>query len=187
MGFTSLSLEPVIADKKESYALREEDLLRIEKEYDKVVELYLERKLSGRPFVFYHFEMDLERGPCLYKRLSGCGAGMEYLAVAPGGDLYPCHHFIEEKAFLMGNLLEKPFRLREEVGEKVSRAAGEKEECRLCWARYLCGMGCSASSVFMAGDMKKNYVLGCLLQKIRLERALYLQAASAAADKGNQD
>ena len=151
----------------------------MEEEYDRVVNLYLERKLSSRPFIFYHFEMDLGRGPCLYKRLSGCGSGTEYLAVSPEGDLYPCHQFVGEKAFLMGNLLEEPFYLRSEIGEKVSRAAQERAECCQCWARYLCGMGCSASSFFMAGDLKKNYYLGCKLQRIRLERALYLQAACA--------
>ncbi|NLX91331.1 MAG: thioether cross-link-forming SCIFF peptide maturase [Firmicutes bacterium] len=187
LGFESLSLEPVIAPEEEGYALREEDLPRLEKEYDRVAELYLERKLSGRPFTFYHFEMDLEKGPCLYKRLSGCGAGTEYLAVSPGGDLYPCHHFIEEKAFFMGNLLEKPFSLRREVGENVFRAAREREKCLSCWARYLCGMGCSASSALMAGGLEKNYGLGCSLQKIRLERALYLQAAAAVANAGNEE
>ncbi|MGI5882356.1 MAG: thioether cross-link-forming SCIFF peptide maturase [Dethiobacteria bacterium] len=185
LGFTSLSLEPVVASEKEDYALREEDLPRLEKEYDRLAQLYLERKLEGRPFVFYHFEMDLERGPCLYKRLSGCGAGLEYLAVSPGGDLYPCHHFIEEKAFHMGNLLERPFTFRREIGEGIYGSAKEREECHTCWARYLCGMGCPASSVFMAGDMKKTYALGCSLQRIRLERALYLQAALAVAKDDN--
>ncbi len=181
LGFTSLSLEPVATDAKETYALQEEDLPRIEEEYDRVVDLYLERKLSGRPFVFYHFEMDLEKGPCLYKRLSGCGAGTEYLAVSPGGDLFPCHHFVGEKDFLMGNLLEEPFKLHNDVGETVSRAARERTECNLCWARYLCGGGCSANSFFMTGSLKKNNRMACILQKMRLERALFIQAASAEA------
>ena len=177
LGFASLSMEPVVAMQKESYALQEEDLPRLAEEYDRLVDLYLEQKQKGEPFVFYHFDMDLEKGPCLYKRISGCGAGTEYLAVSPEGDLYPCHHFVGEKGFCMGNLSGDLASLDQKgIGAEVSGSSKERSECGSCWARYLCGGGCSASSFFVAGDLKKNYQLGCALQKMRLERALYLQA-----------
>ena len=174
-GFDSLSLEPVVCGEKENYALREEDLPVLEREYDRLVELFLEQKEKGNPFRFYHFLLDLQEGPCLYKRLSGCGAGTEYLAVAADGGLYPCHQFAGIDDFYMGNLMDEPLVLKREIGDNIAGAARDREDCQSCWARYLCGRGCAASSYFMAKDLRKNYKLGCALQKIRLERALYLQ------------
>ena len=146
----------------------------MEEEYDRVVNLYLERKLSGRPFIFYHFEMDLGRGPCLYKRLSGCGSGTEYLAVSPEGDLYPCHQFVGEKAFLMGNLLEEPFYLRSEIGEKVSRAA-RKSRVLSGWGSLLAEWAVR-SSFFYWRRSEEKLLLWAVTAKNSPERALYLQA-----------
>jgi len=175
LGFYSFSLEPAVTS-AEGLALKEEDLPLLEREYDRLVDLYLEYRVKNIPFVFYHFILDLEQGPCLYKRLSGCGAGIDYLAVASDGSVYPCHQFVGLDEFYMGNITEEPFSLDLEKGEKIAFSAHEKEECRRCWARYLCGRGCAASSYFIAGDLKKTYDIGCHLEKIRLERALYLQA-----------
>jgi len=175
-GFHSLSLEPVVAAGDADYALRREDLLRLEQEYDRLVELFLQHRAEGRPFHFYHFAIDLEKGPCLYKRLSGCGAGREYLAVAADGSLYPCHQFVGDDAFLLGRLGDEPLKLDLRRAEQIARFADEREACSGCWARYLCGNGCAAASYFMAGDLQRNSELYCALQRIRLERALYLQA-----------
>lgn len=175
-GFDSISLEPVVAGEDEGFALKEKDLIVLEKEYDRLVEMFLEGREKGKPFHFYHFSLDLEKGPCLYKRLSGCGAGVEYLAVAADGTLYPCHQFMGEGEFYMGNLNEKPFQLRKDIGERLFFASRRREDCLSCWARYLCGWGCAASVYFQTGSLVKCYLLGCSLQKIRLERALYLLA-----------
>lgn len=175
LGFDSLSLEPVVSN-EESFALREEDLGVLEQQYDRLVDLYQERKEKGNPFVFYHFILDMEKGPCLYKRLSGCGAGLDYLAVAADGSLYPCHQFVGMDEFYMGNIIEQQVGLNREIGERISGAAWQREECSACWARYLCGRGCVAGSYFLGGDLHRTYKLGCALQKIRLERAIYLQA-----------
>ncbi len=183
-GFDSFSLEPVVCDKNENYALREEDLPVLEREYDRLVDLFLEQKENGKPFRFYHFLFDLQEGPCLYKRLSGCGAGAEYLAVTADGGLYPCHQFAGIDDFYMGNLMDEPLALKREIGDNIAEAAWEREDCPGCWARFLCGRGCAAGSYFMTGDLRKNYRLGCALQKIRLERALYLQAAENIATAG---
>ncbi|MDO9533961.1 MAG: thioether cross-link-forming SCIFF peptide maturase [Bacillota bacterium] len=175
LGFDSLSLEPVVTNEG-SLSLREEDLHVVERQYDRLVDLYLERKEKGNPFLFYHFILDMEKGPCLYKRLSGCGAGMDYLAVAADGSLYPCHQFVGMDEFYMGNITDQQVSVKREIGERIDGAAWQREECPACWARYLCGRGCAASSYFQGGDLCSTYKLGCDLQKMRLERALYLQA-----------
>ncbi|MEW5921973.1 MAG: thioether cross-link-forming SCIFF peptide maturase [Bacillota bacterium] len=175
-GFHSLSLEPVVAAGEADYALHRNDLRPLEQEYDRLVELFLQRREAGRPFHFYHFGVDLEKGPCLYKRLSGCGAGREYLAVAADGSLYPCHQFVGTEAFCLGRLGDGPFELDLQRGDQVARSAAQREACPSCWARYLCGRGCAAVSHFLAGDLCRNDALYCALQQIRLERALYLQA-----------
>ena len=175
-GFRSLSLEPVVATGDADYALRRDDLIRLEQEYDRLVELFLQRRAEGRPFHFYQFAIDLEKGPCLYKRLSGCGAGVEYLAVAADGSLYPCHQLVGDDNFLLGRLGDGPLKSDLHRREQVARFAEEREACSGCWARYLCGKGCAAASYYLAGDLQRNSELYCALQLIRLERALYLQA-----------
>lgn len=175
-GFDSLSLEPVVAAARLPYGLGQEDIPRLEQEYDRLVELFLQRRREGRPFHFYHFDMDLEKGPCIYKRLGGCGAGGEYLAVAADGSLYPCHHFVGTEAFRLGKLGNGTLELDRQKGSKVASSAAGREECSHCWARYLCGGGCAAASYFLAGDLGRNDPLYCALQRMRMERALYLQA-----------
>ncbi len=175
-GFDSLSMEPVVAAAELPYALQQEHIPRLEQEYDRLVELFLERRAAGRPFNFYHFDMDLEKGPCVYKRLSGCGAGGEYLAVAADGTLYPCHQFVGTEAFRLGKLADGPLELDTASGERVACSAAQRNECSYCWARFLCGGGCAAASYFLAGDLYQNDKIYCALQRIRLERALYLQA-----------
>ena len=175
-GFDSLSMEPVVATGEAPYALQREHIPRLVEEYDRLVELFLERRAAGRPFHFYHFDMDLEKGPCVYKRLSGCGAGGEYLAVAADGTLYPCHQFVGTEAFNLGKLGDGPLELDQAGGERVAHSAAQRDECNSCWARYLCGGGCAASSYFLTGDLYHNDTIYCALQRMRLERALYLQA-----------
>jgi len=175
-GFTSLSLEPVVAGENTSYGLQEEHLPALEKEYDRLVDLYLQEKNKGRPFRFYHFDMDLEEGPCIYKRVSSCGAGVEYLAVSANGDIYPCHQFCGEKEFYMGNILQDNFSPDKNIRELMAEAPLKREDCKTCWARYLCGRGCAATSYFLGGSLTRPHSLSCALQKMRLERALYLQA-----------
>lgn len=175
-GFYNISLEPAVLDRDNALSLREEDLPLLEEQYDLLVELYLQRHKEGYPFSFYHFELDLEKGPCIYKRLSGCGAGMDYMAVDADGSLYPCHQFVGEHRFYMGNVLSaQPLQSRG-LRDKLAFAAEGRDDCDLCWARYLCGRGCAAASYYLGGGLEKTYELGCALQKIRLERALYLQA-----------
>ncbi len=175
-GFDYLSLEPVVAPRSAEYALHPENLDLLEQEYDRLVDLFLERRAQGRPFNFFHFNLDLEKGPCLYKRLSGCGAGGEYLAVAADGSLYPCHQFVDVQEFCLGHLGEPAPLVNFQEGEKVAVSADQREACLSCWARYLCGRGCAAVSYFLAGDLKHVDIFYCALQRIRLERALYLQA-----------
>ena len=176
-GFDVLSMEPVVL-KDGPLALREADLPRIYEEYDRLVDAYLQRHREGRGFFFFHFNMDLSNGPCVAKRLSGCGSGHEYFAIAENGDIYPCHQFVGREQYLMGNIYEGV------TNRKLSRYFREshvlnKEKCRGCWARFFCSGGCHANDDLFHGDIRKSYELGCELQKKRLECALYVQAVLA--------
>jgi len=175
LGFDSLSLEPVIGT-GDDFALTEEDLPFLEAEYDRLTDIYLEQKREGTPFLFYHFHVDLEQGPCLYKRISGCGAGTEYLAVAPDGRLYPCHQFAGNEDYLAGNILDVEQLKNNPRLQELYDAPRIHQECNVCWARYLCGYGCAAANLTQVGHLEKNHALSCALQKMRLEKALYLQA-----------
>jgi len=176
LGFDSLSLEPVVAPLQEEYAFKEEDLPRLWDEYERLVELMLEYRRRGRPLRFFHFNVDLEGGPCLAKRLSGCGAGRDYLAVTPAGDFYLCHQFVGNKEFIMGSLPEgfKPGVL--EWWDKNAPDLKDKKECSQCWARFYCGGGCYAAAYFQNGALGVPYRIGCELERKRLECALYLAA-----------
>lgn len=174
LGFTSLSVEPVVASPEEDYAFRPEDLPRIEAEYDRLVDLYLERQAAGNPFDFFHFNVDLEQGPCLPKRLTGCGAGFEYLAVTPEGELYPCHQFVGREQYKLGDVWRGL--VREEVSRQFRNAhIYNKEACRRCWARFLCSGGCHANADAHNGTLLQPYEVGCRLQKKRLECGIYLE------------
>lgn len=176
-GCTQLSVEPVVS-KDSKYALTEEHLPKLFAEYDKLAKVYLERKRNGQGFDFFHFNLDIDHGPCVAKRLSGCGAGHEYLAVTPEGDLYPCHQFVGREEFLLGNVADEADGVKNtELPNKFRQAhVLNKEECRECWARYYCGGGCHANADLFNKDIHQPYKIGCELQKKRLECAIMIQA-----------
>ena len=178
LGFKQISVEPVVAQPTDEYALQEEDLPVLFEEYDKLAAEMVRRNREGNSFNFFHFMIDLEGGPCVYKRLSGCGSGTEYLAVTPWGDLYPCHQFVGNEDFLMGNVWDgvKNTNLQDEF--KCCNVYA-KEKCRKCFARFYCSGGCAANSYNFHGTITDAYDLGCELQKKRIECAIMIKAAEA--------
>ncbi len=178
LGFKQISVEPVVADPREDYALREEDVPVICEQYDILAQEMIKREKEGRGFNFFHFMIDLTGGPCVYKRLSGCGSGTEYLAVTPWGDLYPCHQFVGEGRFLMGNVDEGITR-QDICGEFKGCNVYAKERCQNCFARFYCSGGCAANSFNFTGRIDDVYEIGCELQRKRVECALMIKAAQA--------
>ncbi len=178
LGFKQISVEPVVAQETDDYALREEDLPQLFEEYDALAAEMVRRHGTEEDFNFFHFMIDLEGGPCVAKRLSGCGSGTEYLAVTPTGDLYPCHQFVGNEDFLMGNVYEgvKRTDIRDEFKGCNVYA---KEKCRECFARFYCSGGCAANSYNFHGDIHNAYDVGCALQKKRVECAIMIKAALA--------
>ncbi len=178
LGFRQMSIEPVVAEPTDSYAIREEDLPQICNEYDRLAKEYIKRKKEGRGFNFFHFMIDLNQGPCVAKRLSGCGSGTEYLAVTPWGDLYPCHQFVGNEDFILGNVFEgitKP-----EICDEFKLCnVYAKEKCRECFARFYCSGGCAANSYNFHGTINDAYDIGCVMQKKRIECAIMIKAALA--------
>ena len=176
LGFKQISVEPVVAQPEDDYAIREEDLPWLFEEYDKLAEEMVKRHKHGDDFQFFHFMIDLEGGPCVIKRLSGCGSGTEYLAVTPWGDLYPCHQFVGNEKFCMGNVMEgvKNIDLREEFS---SCNVYSKEKCQNCFAKFYCSGGCAANSYNFHGNIRDAYDIGCALQKKRVECAIMIKAA----------
>ncbi len=174
LGFRELSVEPVVASKEEDYAISEEDYPKVSKEYDRLVDLYLDYQQKGDPFNFFHFNISLEQGPCLSKRLRSCGAGFEYLAVTPQGDLYPCHQFVGQPEFCLGNVTEG---VKDKSISQTFKNTHifNKKDCSKCWARFYCSGGCNANSYQQSGDLLTPYKTGCLVQKKRLECAIYLE------------
>lgn len=178
LGFRNISVEPVVTDPSLAYALQEEDLKRIFAEYDRLADLYLQSIQEGKSFEFFHFNIDLEQGPCVYKRVAGCGAGTEYVAVTPEGDIYPCHQFVGNPDFRLGNVAEDSFENR--LYEDFNKAhIYNKEECRSCWARFYCSGGCHANAYNMNGTLAEPYEMGCKMEKKRLECAIGIRAALA--------
>ena len=176
LGFEQISVEPVVAPESDDYAIQKEDLPKLFEEYDHLAKELLKRKKQGNAFQFFHFMIDLEGGPCVAKRLSGCGSGTEYLAVTPWGDLYPCHQFVGNEKFLMGNVKDgiTNTTLRDEFkGCNVY----SKEKCRTCFAKFYCSGGCAANSYHFHGDIHNTYEVGCELQKKRVECAIMIKAA----------
>mgnify|MGYP002534489338 FL=1 len=176
LGFKQTSVEPVVAPDDADYALKEEDIPVIFEQYEKLAAEYLKRWKEGNWFNFFHFMIDLDQGPCAIKRLSGCGAGHEYLAVAADGDLYPCHQFVGNKDFLMGNVRDG------KIDEKIRKYFEDsniytKEKCRNCFARFYCSGGCSANAYNFNGDINKPYELACEFEKKRVECAIAIEAA----------
>ena len=178
LGFEKMSVEPVVAPPEEPYSIREEDLPVILEEYDKLAAEYVKRIKEGRGFTFFHFMLDLNQGPCVAKRLSGCGSGTEYLAVTPWGDLYPCHQFVGNEKFLLGNVDEgvTNTEIRDEF--KLCNVYA-KEKCKDCFARFYCSGGCAANSYNFHGSITDAYDIGCEMQKKRIECAVMIRAALA--------
>ena len=188
LGFKKMSMEPVVAPPEAFYAIREEDLPVILREYDLLAKEYVERRRAGKGFVFFHFQIDLKQGPCVAKRLSGCGSGTEYLAVTPWGDLYPCHQFVGNEDFLLGNVDEgiTNTALRDEF--KLCNVYA-KPKCRECFARFYCSGGCAANSWNFHKSLTDAYDIGCEMQKKRIECAIMIKAAQMmdeAAEKENE-
>jgi uncharacterized protein len=175
LGFKQISVEPVVADTSESYALQPEDLPTLSGQYEKLAVEMKKRRDAGQGFNFFHYMIDLNGGPCVYKRINGCGAGVEYMAVAPSGDLYPCHQFVGMPEFLLGNIYEGV--VRPEICERFAAVnAYTKPECRKCWAKFYCGGGCAAAAFNQNGDITKPYQFACDLERKRVECAIYLSA-----------
>ena len=183
LGFKQISVEPVVAAESEDYAIRREDIPKILEEYDILAKEMIKREKEGRGFNFFHFMIDLTGGPCVYKRLSGCGSGTEYLAVTPWGDFYPCHQFVGEESFCMGNVDEGI--LRTDIKESFGHCnVYTKEACRDCFARFYCSGGCAANAWHFSGDINGNYGIGCELQRKRVECAIMIKAALAEGSEG---
>jgi uncharacterized protein len=178
LGFTELSMEPVVASPGDPCALTEDDLPILFDQYEKLATEMLNRQREGRPFSFYHYNIDLAHGPCVYKRLSGCGSGTEYLAVTPWGDIYPCHQFVGDPAYSMGNVWDGV--TNAELREKFRGCNVEsRPECENCWAKLYCSGGCAANAYHATGDIRGVYEYGCRLFKKRIECAIMLKAAEA--------
>ena len=176
LGFQLLSMEPVVAAPEEEYAIRKEDLPYIFEEYDKLALEYIKRQKEGRGFQFFHFMLDLEQGPCVAKRLSGCGSGTEYLAVTPWGDLYPCHQFVGQEEFLLGNV-EEGITNPAICDEFKMCNVYAKEKCQKCFARFYCSGGCAANSYQFHKTITDAYEIGCEMEKKRVECAIMIKAA----------
>ncbi|MBR1806439.1 MAG: thioether cross-link-forming SCIFF peptide maturase [Selenomonadaceae bacterium] len=175
-GFDIVSVEPVVL-KDSPLALTVDDLPRIRDEYDRLTEFYLERHRNGRGFNFFHFNVDLSNGPCVAKRLSGCGAGHEYFAVAENGDLYPCHQFVGRERYKLGNIFDGVSESARHWPKYFREShVLNKPKCRSCWAKFFCSGGCHANADLFHGDIRQPYEVGCEIQKKRLECAIYVQA-----------
>jgi uncharacterized protein len=186
LGFTELSMEPVVCAAGDPAALTEEDLPVVLKQYEDLARLMLTRKQEGRPFTFYHYMLDLSGGPCIYKRISGCGSGTEYMAVTPWGDLYPCHQFVGEEKFRLGDVWQGV--TNPDVQEEFAACnVYAREECRDCWARLYCSGGCAANAYHATGSVRGVYKYGCELFRKRMECAIMLQAALQADAEEQQD
>ena len=176
LGFEQISVEPVVASPEDGYALRMEDVPALCEQYDILAREMLKRQAEGRPFNFFHFNIDLEGGPCVYKRLSGCGAGCEYLGVTPWGELYPCHQFVGDPDFLIGDVWKGLD--REDIRQQFKQCnVYSRKECRSCFARLYCSGGCAANAYHFDGKITGIYDVGCALQKKRIECAIMLKAA----------
>lgn len=177
-GFEQISMEPVVGLPDEPYAIREEDLPIICQEYDKLAKEMVKREKEGRGFTFFHFMIDLTGGPCVAKRLSGCGSGTEYLAVTPWGDLYPCHQFVGETDYLLGDVFQG-IRRRDICDDFRACNVYTKKKCRECFARFYCSGGCAANSFKFHGSIDDCYDLSCEMEKKRVECAIMIKAALA--------
>ena len=182
LGFTELSMEPVVCAPGDESALTDEDFPVVVEQYEKLAELMLKRHKEGKPFTFYHYMIDLKGGPCIYKRISGCGSGTEYMAVTPWGDLYPCHQFVGEEKFKLGDIFNGVDNTAIQ-DEFLSCNVYSREECKTCWARLYCSGGCAANAYHATGSVKGVYEYGCKLFRKRMECAIMLEAAKMMGDE----
>lgn len=173
IGLKQLSIEGVVADEKEEYAITKEDLPVLMDSYDKLTDIYLDRLGSDKEFRFFHFNVDLDGGKCEYKRVSGCGSGCEYIAVTPFGDIYPCHQFVGKNDFIMGNLNDgiTNLSLRDKF---YNSTLLDNSSCNDCFCKYFCGGGCHANAYNFTGDINGIYDVGCELLKKRMECSIYI-------------
>ena len=182
LGFEQISIEPVVGEDSDFYSIKKEDLPQIFEEYDALAKEMIEREKAGKGFQFFHFMLDLDGGPCVAKRLSGCGSGTEYLAVTPWGDLYPCHQFVGEERFLMGNVddgIVKP----EIADEFRGCSVYSKEKCRNCFAKFYCSGGCMANAYKFHGSIHDTYDIACEMERKRVECAIMIKAAMADEER----
>lgn len=182
LGFTELSMEPVVCAPEDPSALTQADLPIVLEQYEQLAALMLERHRAGKPFTFYHYMIDLKGGPCIYKRVSGCGSGTEYMAVTPWGDLYPCHQFVGEEKFKLGNVWDGVTN-RETQEEFASCNVYSRPECKDCWAKLYCSGGCAANAYHATGSITGVYQYGCELFRKRMECAIMLEAAKALREE----
>ena len=183
LGFTELSMEPVVCAEGDPSELTAEDLPIVLSQYEQLAELMLQRHREGRPFTFYHYMIDLKGGPCIYKRISGCGSGTEYMAVTPWGDLFPCHQFVGEERFKLGNVFDGVDNL-EIQKEFFDCNVYARPECRDCWAKLYCSGGCAANAYHATGSVKGVYKYGCELFRKRMECAIMLEVAKTLDGEG---
>ena len=184
LGFTELSMEPVVCAEGDAAKLTKDDLPIVLKQYEDLAVLMNERRKAGKPFTFYHYMLDLKAGPCIYKRISGCGSGTEYMAVTPWGDLYPCHQFVGEEKFKLGNVFDGVTELS--VRKKFSDSnVYTRKDCADCWAKLYCSGGCAANSYHATGDVNGVYAYGCELFKKRMECAIWLEAVKEFEENGD--
>ncbi len=176
LGFTELSMEPVVAAEGDPAALTEEDKPIVMKQYEDLAKLMLERDSEGKPFTFYHYMIDLKGGPCIYKRISGCGSGTEYMAVTPWGDLYPCHQFVGDEKFKLGNIYDGVTNT-DIQNDFASCNVYAREECKDCWAKLYCSGGCAANAYHSTGSVRGVYKYGCELFRKRMECAIAVAVA----------
>lgn len=174
LGFTEISMEPVVCAENDPSALTAEDREIVKKQYEDLAKLMLKRRNAGKPFTFYHYMIDLKGGPCIYKRVSGCGSGTEYMAVTPWGDLYPCHQFVGEEKFRLGSVFEGVTNL-EKQNEFAACNVYAREECADCWAKLYCAGGCAANAYHATGSVNGVYKSGCELFKKRIECAIMIE------------
>ena len=176
LGFTELSMEPVVCPPDDPYALTEEDLPVLLEQYEILAKEMIKRKKEGRSFTFYHYMLDLKNGPCIYKRITGCGSGTEYMAVTPWGELYPCHQFVGEEAYSLGNIWDGVTNKEAQDGFRSCNAYA-RPECKDCWAKLYCSGGCAANAYHATGNIGGVYKYGCELFKKRIECAIMMQVA----------
>ncbi len=178
LGFKELSMEPVVCSPNDPCALTDDDLPVLYEQYEILAKEMIRRKKAGDGFTFYHYMLDLKNGPCIYKRITGCGSGTEYMAVTPWGDLYPCHQFVGDEKYCLGNIWDG-ITNKEKQDEFRSCNAYARQECKSCWARLYCSGGCAANSYHATGSVSGIYEYGCKLFKKRIECAIMMNVAEA--------